>query len=314
MADFLSGLRASRESKNVPYLRFLNDFDESKKEVVYGFVEASEDISFYNTLILNKLSGVDSKKIDLIPCEGKYAVKKVFDLIDWSCHSKQQICFFRDRDLSDYVSDDKDFLCKENCYVTDYYSIENSIVTKNLFHRMLIEVLGFENDSLADIETEERKFEQAKSTFENELKVVMANIIYWKQKGFESPLDPIKISGFLSFDSTTKTVVYKNDNEKIDYLYSKVKSVDRSKCDVSEINAIIKEVSKGDNYRKIIRGHFLSKFFVDYCNMIKKVSCELSYKNDVKDKIAPRCGRVKSMDVFIEKTYLKHYEKCGMRN
>lgn len=313
MSEFLNNLRASRESKNVPYMKFLNDFDQNKKEVVYGFVEAAEDISFYNTLILKSLDSV-SGVVDLIPCKGKHVVRQVYDLFDWHKFSNQQICFFRDRDLSDYISDDKDFLCKENCYVTDYYSIENSIVTKKLFNRMLIEVLGFENDSLANIETEERKFEQAKSTFENELKVVMAHIIYWKQKGFESPLDSVSISGFLSFDSTTEKVVYKNDDEKIDYLYRKVKSVDRSKCDVSEINAIIEEVSKNDNYRKIIRGHFLSKFFVEYCNMIKKVSCELSYKNDVKDKIAPRCDRVKSMDDFIEKTYLKHYEKCGMRS
>ena len=300
-------LRSARYGRTVAYTQFLNDYKNDKVEIVYGFVEAKDDMSLYSSCIYNELpsNGI----IHLIPCNGKYNVRDTYNLIDWTKHSKYRICFFRDRDFSDYIEDDKD-LCKcDNCYVTDGYSIENSLITEKLLQRLLREVLGYQYDSFEVTEEIVKKFLIDKIEFENQLKNVMSHILYWKINDIVSPLDAISVKGFV--DISNRNIIYKNPEDKLNYIYSKAK-VDFSKCDIKEISSIESFISCNDKFRTIIRGHFLSEFFMRYCNDIKKCQQDLSLKLDFNNIIAPRCEKIDSLTEFIKNTYLLYYRNVGI--
>lgn len=307
MGQQVEELRGAREGRTVAYTQFLNDYKKDQVEIVYGFVEAKEDLSLYSSCIYNELPS--NAIIHLIPCSGKYKVRDTYNLIDWTKHSKHRICFFRDRDLSDYIEDGKDLCECENCYITDGYSIENSLITKNLLRRLLREVLGYQFDSYEVTNEIVEKFIQDKIEFENQLKNVMSHIIYWKMNDIVSPLDTISVKGFV--DISNSNIVYKTPEDKLNYIYSKAK-VDFSKCDITEIASIESSISTDDKFRNIIRGHFLSEFFMRYCNGIKKCQQELSPKLDINNIIAPRCEKIVSLSNFIKNTYLVYYSQVGI--
>ena len=307
MGQHVEELRGAREGLTVAYTQFLNDYKKDQVEIVYGFVEAKEDLSLYSSCIYNELPS--NAIIHLIPCRGKYKVRDTYNLIEWTKHSKHRSCLFRDRDLSDYIEDGKDLCECENCYVTDGYSIENSLITKNLLRRLLREVLGYQSDSYEVTDEIVKKFIQDKIEFENQLKNVMSHIIYWKMNDIVSPLDTISVKGFV--DISNSNIVYKTPEDKLTYIYSKAK-VDFSKCDITEIASIESSISTDDKFRNIIRGHFLSEFFMHYCNCIKKCQQELSLKLDVNNIIAPRCEKIESLSNFIKNTYLVYYSQVGI--
>lgn len=314
MEQQVEELRSARDGRTVAYTKFLNDYRKDQVKIVYGFVEAKEDLSLYSSCICNELPS--NSNVHLISCGGKYNVRDTYNLIDWTKYSKHRICFFRDRDLSDYIEDGKDLCERENCYVTDGYSIENSLITENLLRRLLREVLGYQDDSLNVIDEIVEKFIQDKNEFENQLKNVMSHIIYWKKNGIQTPLNTISIKGFVDIsnsnvDPSNINIVYKKPEDKLHYIYSKA-NVDLSKCDITEIASIEAFISTGDKFRNIIRGHFLSEFFMHYCNCIKKCKQELSLKLDVNNIIAPRCEKIESLSNFIKNTYLTYYKQNGL--
>lgn len=92
MANLVDDLRQERCGRTVAYSQFLDTYRKDKAEMVYGFVEAREDISLYYSCIYPEIpqNGV----ICLIPCSGKYNVRDTYNLIDWTTHSKLRICFF----------------------------------------------------------------------------------------------------------------------------------------------------------------------------------------------------------------------------
>jgi hypothetical protein len=98
-----------------------------KKEcnTIYGFVEGKDDIDFYTGFIEKYLPN-DSWKVELWQVGGKKNVIEIYSNFNWNNYIKEQVIFFIDRDLSKFVNE-KD-IEDQNIYITDGYSIENSIV------------------------------------------------------------------------------------------------------------------------------------------------------------------------------------------
>lgn len=305
MENQVDELRKAREEKTVAYNDFLRDYKKDKTKIVYGFVEGKDDIALYATCINNEIMQYGGE-VCLIECKGKnnleYTYKK---LIDNGNYSQQRVCFFRDRDLSDYFANDRYLFEKSNCYVTDKYSIENSLITNNLFKRMLNEVLGYNAKSLDEKETLIDKFNTCKNKFEDEFKIVMAQIIYLKKIGNKFDLNKIKVKDLVEIKGIE--ISYKSERNKLDYVYKQAQ-VNESDCDEKEIQSIATHISENEQYRNIIRGHYLADFFIHYCNAINKTKSQLSSKLDVARILAPRAEKIKSLCEFIQKTYLEYYK------
>jgi len=107
-------------SGNIPYHEFLLYYKATQR-VVYGIVEGREDPSYYRGQIEGMLS--DDWKVKLICAGSKTKVLKVFVDIDWSRFPKKRVCFFVDRDLSEFLSPQQH--SGQNLFVTDNYSIDS---------------------------------------------------------------------------------------------------------------------------------------------------------------------------------------------
>ena len=147
--DMLRVHSDARHSSNAHYHVFLARYSNTKR-VVYGFVEGQQDPCCYQTWIEQCLP--DEWNVELWPVKGKDAVYRTYSRFDWHRFSKRRVGFFVDRDFSEVVPGERPG--DVNIYVTDDYSIENSLVSAATCRRALTEVVGFtdvDHDELDDV-------------------------------------------------------------------------------------------------------------------------------------------------------------------
>ncbi len=135
------------ERGSAGYHQFLARYSRTAK-VVYGFVEGKDDPCYYRGFIEQLLP--DDWDVELWPAGNKMKVYGIYSMIGWNRFPKRRICFFVDRDFLGLISEKSVADC--NIYVTDDYSIENSLAKRSTCHRILTEVLGFtsvDHDELA---------------------------------------------------------------------------------------------------------------------------------------------------------------------
>lgn len=134
-------------SGNITYHEFLLAYKSSER-IVYGIVEGRQDPCFYRGIIEGMLP--ERWDVNLIRAGNKAKVLQVFVDMDWSRFPEKRVCFFVDRDLSEFLGGEKH--SGQNLYVTDKYSIDSEIVTANAFERTLQEIYGITD--LTELERE----------------------------------------------------------------------------------------------------------------------------------------------------------------
>lgn len=92
--------RDALESVSATYHEFLLRY-KAHANVVYGVVEGKEDPMFYRGLIERTLP--EDWQVELIPAGRKKNVLKSMAAFDWLRFSPKRICFFVDRDLSEFI-------------------------------------------------------------------------------------------------------------------------------------------------------------------------------------------------------------------
>ena len=80
-------------------------------------------------------------------CKGKSQVYKTYQF-DWNKNNKSLHLFFVDKDFDDFLKMNN--LEDENIFTTKFYSIENYVVTEEVFRRVLKEMFGFEDGNILD--------------------------------------------------------------------------------------------------------------------------------------------------------------------
>ncbi len=126
---------AALKAVNESYHDFLLRFDRTKK-VVFGFVEGKDDPSFYRSVIERFIP--EDWTVDLIRAGNRDKVLATEATFDWTRFYRTQIAFFVDRDFTELTAPGVAYA--DNVYVTDGYSIENSVVTSDVMLRLLSEV------------------------------------------------------------------------------------------------------------------------------------------------------------------------------
>ena len=290
-------LREELKEYTVAFTQLIGEYASKTKKHIFCLVEGKDDPTFYRYQAEKCLS--KDYHISWIKCRGKKQVKATYDLIDWDTYSRDRILFFMDRDLSDYVRDEN-IVRDVNVYITDYYSIENSIACKEVFDRVLEEVLGPEL-SADDREKLCEQYESQRILFENEMLFAMANIIYWKNKGV-SPANykNIKIKNLISV--SLGNVSARNQEECLQYIY-KSSQVPLEVYDEKQVLQIMKSIRDNGDMRKVLRGKYLAEFFTLYCTQLCSDSGSMGLvmkKRQVSmidffDLVAPRCVRIESL-------------------
>lgn len=316
--SFADVLRSERNGRTVPLTLFYANFKNDAINICYGFVEGKDDPSYYRGVIERQLQS--NCMILLYPSNGKENVKYIFDTIRAKGYPRDRIVYFMDRDLSSMVEDDN-LVKDEYVYITDNYSIENDILNENTLLAVLQDILGFSSLSINDKDSIKALYREQLSSFQNYMLPIMATIVIWKRKS-------IKHANYNNLE--TKKMFRVNDG-KLSLKISKAQvikqlfkssSMDYSMYDPAQTDEIIKEIQQKRLSAQIIRGKYLSDFFVMFCNSLycdyeriglnkSNKGRELS-KRDIMETAAPRCCPPKSLITFIDKTICYYFNKINV--
>ncbi len=307
---------AALSCKIASYHEFLARFSKTKK-VVYGFVEGKEDPCFYRGFIEHFLP--DDWEVELWPAGNRDQVLRIYRDIDWRQFPKKRVCFFVDRDLSDLISEKlpNDF----NVYVTDKYSIENSIVTRGTCRRILTEVFGFSNASHDEIDRVCDQFEANLEEFFIAMIPTMARILFWRSAGTKANLNDIKIGKMFSIQDGRLIVDTSSAAEakRALYIHKSAGVKFEASTDISIHEA---QFRKASSYRSFVRGKYVLWYLVEFCKSVHQSSATFfaAYVNAPKMKVTVSAGNAvtvlgnrarvpQSLRTFISNTFCAYIEQ-----
>lgn len=315
--SFIQEIKKAREGKTVPLTYFLSDGDLSNKTVSYGFVEGKDDPSYYRTKIKQLIP--EEGQIKLFPCGGKSTLKYTYEQLSNRRLLSNRIVFFIDRDISEIVPD-TNLIISKNVYITDYYSIENSIISFSAIIDTLQDVMGFSLLSTNEINTIKGLYESQIQVFQSLMLPIMANICYWKRNSIKGNYHNYSINNLFSI-SNGYIHLKLSPIEQLQNFYQS-SCVDFSeKYDSTKVGAELYLIKEKKAESAIIRGKYLSQFFIMFCNSIfsdcAKLKINKSNKgrllgnNDIMQVTAPRTHTPKSLTEFITATISQYYQSIS---
>ncbi|WP_338442238.1 DUF4435 domain-containing protein [Synechococcus elongatus IITB4] len=277
-------------------------------QCVYGFVEGKDDPVFYNHLIERQLP--EGWSVKLIPTGNKQKVLRSFHNINWTSFSKERVCFFIDRDLQDFVA--PPLQLENNIYVTDGYSIENSICQYQLLYGVLSDVYQI---TLLDPQEEDLIKQIIQKNMENFFEAMMplmGQILLWKRLGAKANLSNLRLDHIFSFSeavfvTNTRSVLLETASRQ-------------TGCALDDDNDVVtaeEEIRSCTRPWMLVRGKYVLWFFVKQCEAIweaipkllssvldkpkKRTECGLHNAMLI---FAPRARVPKSLKEFVERNYL----------
>lgn len=306
----LNRLEEYRKSKNVGYMKFLQNWRPNEK-VIYAFFEGEEDARFYRRFIEKKAS--NKWEIEEINCESKHNVIENSKLLDFDRYDKNRICFFIDKDLSFWINGNIDY--GSNVYITDGYSIENYLIDKNLFILLLKDCFGFKPKNKKEKEWLKDQFNRLIKNFSEDIKEYMAKAVIAKMKDYKTELGILKIKDHVTFKCDKHTITYKLNIKNIDDEWNiKPNDNEKIKNQIQQFNKYKNEYS--------VRGKWIINFMLELALYIRKnpkfFSSDIKYSNNEKLKcimdvhsnnivsIMSACSlnlRPKSIQSFIQENY-----------
>lgn len=295
------------------YHDFLQKFRKNKKEV-YGFVEGKDDPNFYKNMILAILP--EDWNVVLFPSKNRDNVINLEHEISLKNYPINRICYFIDRDLSDFLSDK--IPCKSNIFITKDYSIENYIVNFQTFLRIVEEIFNYTDMTVEQKSKLESKFNDELSKFSEIMSWWMAQILIWLRDEKILNLPNLRLEKIFSFQGGE---LYLKNGIISEYEYVKILAEELN-LDCNDLEAIKiarAELLKDNEVNKIIRGKFLLWFLVEYLMCFKenpktivsdisrknKINQEIGHKNAIVN-IAPRSRTPQVLKDFIENNYITY--------
>jgi hypothetical protein len=302
------------EESQEAYHKFLLTYKKDKK-CVYIFVEGKTDPSYYT----NKISSIipEGCDIDFWPAGNKKKVIKVFNCFDWSRFNRRQVIFFIDRDFSSYLPENLPLAV--NVYVTESYSIENSLVCRSVCKQILQDLKGMENLNGVEMDRVLKLFDNELSRFHSKILPISAHLIAWRLNGAKPCADNIKMNDIFEFISgRLRRIAKPKGNSGVpSYLCKKFKL--RRNGILNKIAVITNELKKEQFPKKYTRGKYELWFLLEFCEHIRenfklfssmitkqpKNICEISLKNALAI-IGPRAPMPASLYSFLNDTVIKY--------
>lgn len=307
------------DSGSGPYHEFLLGYKTSRP-IVYGFVEGREDPSFYRGFIDGALP--PGWVVQLIRSGNKKTVLDVLAGMPWDRFSRGRVCFFVDRDLSEYL--EPNAVVSDSLYVTDNYSIENDVVTAHVFERVVEEVFNVTNLNDTERECIRNLFEGNMSCFCDALAPVMAQILVWRRVGARAFLDNIKPGAMFCFAGGQLGVLnhYQSTMSKIGYAASCVKLPVSSSDELTVAEA---EFRSRAGVQRFVRGKYLLWFFVEAASALHAAISTFCPRHPRPPKVhltlgtanamavaAPRAKIPQSLREFIARNYIEYIQRSGI--
>jgi len=266
--EFLNKKQEDVVNKNV--FRLKSEYKKDEK-TLHCFYEGKDNI-FYRGFMENTFSGF-SYYFSIGNGE-----KSFYDTYEKSCKTsnnfalnKNRILFFTDKDVDDYIGISAKY-SDENIFETKYYSIENYVVSKNVFNRILTET--FELENITDIDNFLKQFETNQKRFYEYSQFISAWIIHNRKCNYNSPLKDVKLEDLFTFEcknceiNLLVSTQYSTNEQVNNYLKEKTKT--DKKINLTDINIIKKALNIETEQKKYTRGKFELWFFKEFYNQFNK--------------------------------------------
>ncbi|MBK9210336.1 MAG: DUF4435 domain-containing protein [Anaerolineales bacterium] len=172
--SFVDELRYSRESAATAFQEFIKNFPDYPEDV-HAFFEGHDDFSFYKGFIAQYIK--EGKHLKAYKCGNKEEVYKTYEKVVESGRDNIIVIFFVDKDFSNYLGET--FPASPKIHVTDYYSIENYIVSNEMLLRVWEEIFNFTNVTFPYAKVE-KQFQQELVRFYDWSLFLSSWIIYVK--------------------------------------------------------------------------------------------------------------------------------------
>jgi hypothetical protein len=300
-------------SINEAHHTFLLRYNRNER-TVYGIVEGKEDPMFYRSVVERFLP--DNWKVDLIPAGNRSKTIELANILDWRSFSRLQIVFFVDRDLSAFgVVESPE---GENIYVTDNYSIENSIVTPEVFGRLLLEAYNVVDLTREESETITAAFEGGLRAFKEAMTPLMAQILGWRRDKHRANLNNLNMAPMFKYADGKFCIEasFLDSEARVDHLAACVGARRYTIDELSELSATFCAAGGPASY---VRGKYLIWFLATFLTHIHACidTFVAAYKKPPKVKLpvgaanimviaAPRARIPASLRAFIDRTFLAY--------
>ncbi len=282
---------------------------------VYGFVEGKDDPLFYRHLIENQLP--EGWSIKLIPAGNKQKVLRSFQSINWIDFSKKRVCFFIDRDLQDFLGSPQQV--ETNIYITDGYSIENSILQDRVLYGVLSDIYQITLLNPEEEELIKQIIQKNEKTFFEAIMPLMGQIILWRRLGAKANLSNLTLDHIFSFSEAN--FVHEERNVLLEVA---ARQIGCDLCSDNDITVAEMEIRSHASSFMMVRGKYVLWFFVKQCEAIWQAIPNLlpRFQNKPKKRtecgthngmviLAPRVRVPESLKEFVERNYLSFISEGG---
>jgi hypothetical protein len=250
--SFANELLAAGASVPAVLHEFLLQHDP-KEERIHAFCEGYEDPSFYRPK-LEESAG--NRRTFFYRCHGKWKLFAVFDQVTARVGTYRHTLYFVDKDLSDLIPES--YPKDDRIYVTDYYSIENYLASKEVIGRVCSDFVILKGCSLPKEKVVER-FVVELSRFQRLVRPMMAWTICVRRKGLEVALQNLKLSELFSFDTDLRI---RRKTAVIPYLREKT-GVPNTPLLWADVRAVTRSLKPLDP-KRYVRGKFETWFLVEF--------------------------------------------------
>lgn len=262
-------------------------------QCVYGFVEGKDDPAFYRCLIETQLP--EGWSIKLILSGNKNKVLGSFQSFNWIHYSKKRICFFIDRDLQDFVNPPQQL--ETNIYITDGYSIENSILKDQILIGVFSDIYQITQLRLEEEEFIKQIFWENENIFIEAIMPLMGQILLWKRLGYKPNLNNLELAKLFSFSQAKLVPIERNI-----LLPEAAKQIGCVLCEDCKIADAENEIRSHDRSWSMVRGKYVLWFFVKQCEAIWEAITSLLPRFLNKPKKRVECGVKNAMVIFAPRT------------
>jgi len=296
----------------------LEDVDEAYHEFlliyrqddrcVYGFVEGKDDPVFYRHLIEYQLP--EAWSIKFIPTGSKQKVLRSFQSINWIDFCKRRVGFFVDRDLQDFLGTPQQE--ETNIYITDGYSIENSVLQYRVLSTVLSDVYQITLLNPEEEDLIKQIIQKNMNNFFEAIMPLMGQILLWRRLGAKANLSNLKLDRIFSFSEANF-----GSHPRDVVLQVAAKQMGCDLCDDNEIAVAEREIRSHANSWMMIRGKYVLWFSVKQCEALWEAIPKLLPRLQSKPKKRTECGlhnaivifgprgrTPESLKQFIERNYL----------
>jgi hypothetical protein len=194
MTSFLEELKQSKQTPEAKRNQILTSYTSNNSEI-FILLEGRDDPSFIRNNVERIATEKFKLKVQTFLMGTKKAVIDAWIFFQERFPNAPRIMFFVDKDHDDFLENSLPHKTNENLFVTQYYSIENYLVSEQTLKLILIDFFGIDSGNSA-LQTLTMKFTKYQESYTRELLDWMAWVIVCRQRREPCQNSNFKYSNF----------------------------------------------------------------------------------------------------------------------